>query len=66
MMINKEELYSTPLMRKIFLLLVVFNLISACAQKQQYEILSPCVSLETLNPHAKNPCIRRPANHHLS
>ncbi len=66
MMIYKFKKVQMPYIRKVFLLLVASNLILACAQKKQYEILSPCVSLEALNHDVKNPCIRRPANRYLS
>ncbi|MCC2646824.1 MAG: hypothetical protein K0R02_889 [Rickettsiaceae bacterium] len=36
--------------------------ISSCMQKGPYEIKSPCVSIESNNPYAVSPCIRRPVN----
>ena len=50
-------------MKKLFLLLGLFNLLSSCVQKSQYEILSPCVSADVEgNSFVKNPCIRRAVN----
>lgn len=49
-------------MRNLFVLILAFNLISACTQKNQYEIFSPCVSTDSANPWVKNPCIRRSVN----
>jgi hypothetical protein len=53
-------------MRVIYLLILSLNLTSACTQKSQYEIYSPCVSNEAKNSWIKNPCVRRPANQNIA
>jgi hypothetical protein len=52
-------------MKKVLLLILALNLTSSCMQKQQYEVRSPCVSIESANPWAKNPCIRRSVNYDI-
>ena len=52
-------------MNKITLLLlsyIMLQLLSSCAPGPIYEIKSPCVSSETDNPYAINPCTRKPLN----
>lgn len=53
-------------MKKLFLIVLAFNMMSACMQKTQYEVLSPCVSEEIQNPWLKNPCVRKMLNHEIA
>ena len=54
-------------MRNVLLLLWVFNLLSSCGQKSQYEILSPCVSADIQSDiFVINPCARRPVNRNIA
>ncbi|AVP87569.1 hypothetical protein phytr_6280 [Candidatus Phycorickettsia trachydisci] len=53
-------------MKKIFLIVFAFNMMSACVQKAQYEVLSPCVSKEIQSPWLKNPCVRKMLNHDIA
>lgn len=48
------------MMRLIFFILILG--LGSCMSNTPYEIKSPCVSGESNNPYAINPCIRRPAN----
>lgn len=41
---------------------IVLASLSSCTPSEPYEIKSPCVSGETDNPFAINPCVRRPVN----
>lgn len=52
-------------MKKTFLLLWMCNLLLSCGQKNQYEILSPCVSADS-QELLKNPCVRRSINHDIA
>jgi hypothetical protein len=45
----------------VILIMSVIGL-SSCAQKEPYEIKSPCVSSDSDNPWALSPCIRKPLN----
>jgi hypothetical protein len=49
-------------MISFLILSCVLGSISSCMQKGPYEIKSPCVSIESNNPYAITPCMRRPAN----
>lgn len=50
-------------MKKTLLIIVSFlSLCAACTPTRPYEITSPCVAIESSDPSAVSPCIRRPAN----
>jgi hypothetical protein len=46
------------------IILLFFALISmlSCTSTRPYEITSPCVSIDSDDPWARNPCQRRPIN----
>lgn len=50
------------LLRIVLCCVVVFVGTTSCAPKPPYEVKSPCVAIETDNPWAVNPCVRRAAN----
>ena len=47
-------------------LLPLLVIISSCTPGPPYEIKSPCVSTDTDNPWAHNPCIRKPMNRDIA
>jgi hypothetical protein len=57
-------------MRKNLELAVILILsllgVSSCTPSAPYEITSPCVSIDSDNPYAHNPCIRKPWNRDLA
>jgi len=58
--------FARTIMKKIFLIVLAFNMMSGCMQKAQYEILSPCVSGEIQSPWLKNPCVHKMLNHEIA
>ncbi|MES2215448.1 MAG: DUF2706 domain-containing protein [Pseudomonadota bacterium] len=53
-------------MTKIFVILIMSAIgLSSCVQKEPYEIKSPCVSGDSDNPWAINPCIKKPLFHDI-
>ncbi len=50
------------MLKKVALYTLLFLYVSSCASKEPYEIKSPCVSINSDNPFAHNPCIRKPIN----
>lgn len=52
--------------KRVLALTFVFLSLGSCTQKPPYEVRSPCVSTDTENPWAHNPCIRRPLNRDIA
>ena len=59
-MINKGERMNITI--SLLISCIILQLLSSCTPSPPYEIRSPCVSSETDNPYAINPCVRRPVN----
>lgn len=49
-------------LKKVLVLTLIASGLASCVPKPPYEIKSPCVSIDSDNPYAINPCIRRPVN----
>ena len=47
---------------KLAIFLAALMQLASCTPSPPHEIRSPCVSTDTDNPYALNPCVRRPAN----
>lgn len=52
-------------MHKIIVVGIFILFLGSCTNKGPYEIRSPCVSSDTDNPWAHNPCVRKPLNRNI-
>lgn len=53
-------------LQMIIILILSLCTISSCKPPPPYEITSPCVSIDSDNPYALNPCIRKAWNRDLA
>lgn len=49
-------------MKNIFILLITMIFTLSCIPKNTSNKRSPCASIESNNPYAINPCVKRPLN----